>query len=206
MSSDDRSKRQGRPGGTAPGPSAIPELTDPRAMRALAHPIRLALLEALSEAGQLTATAAAEVVGESPSTCSFHLRQLAKYGLVEEAGGGRGRERPWRRADVGFRFTDVHDDPATAEAAAGLDRVLRARYVQNMQAGMEARRGLPREWREATGASQFLLFVTPQELRELDDELTALLLRYQDRVRDPALRPEGSRRIEALLVAYPQER
>ena len=61
------------------------QLTDPKAMRAMAHPVRLALMEEINDAGTLTATEAAERVGESPSNCSFHLRQLAKYGFVEEA-------------------------------------------------------------------------------------------------------------------------
>lgn len=55
----------------------------------MAHPVRVALLEALSLQGPMTATEAGERIGESPTTCSFHLRQLAKYGFVEEAGGAR---------------------------------------------------------------------------------------------------------------------
>src|ERR1700748_3749041 len=92
------------------------EITDPLAMRALAHPIRLALLEALADAGTLTATEAGERVGESPANASFHLRQLAKYGYVEEAEKGAGRRRPWRRTQLGLSFTDAHEDPAAAEA------------------------------------------------------------------------------------------
>ena len=72
------------------------ELTDPKAMRALAHPVRLALLEAFADTDTLTATEAGERVGESPANASFHLRQLAKYGFVEEADGGTGRRRPWK--------------------------------------------------------------------------------------------------------------
>src|SRR5215467_5092526 len=75
------------------------KITDARAMRALAHPVRLALLEALAHAGTLTATQASELLGESPANCAFHLRTLAKYGYVEEAGGGKGRERPWAHAN-----------------------------------------------------------------------------------------------------------
>ena len=74
------------------------ELTDPAVMRALSHPLRLSLLEELIHAGTLTATQAGEILGETPANCAFHLRTLARYGLVEEAGGGKGRERPWRRA------------------------------------------------------------------------------------------------------------
>src|SRR3984957_6671525 len=70
-------------------------VNDPKALRALAHPIRLSLMAVLRSQGPLTATRAGELLGESSASTSFHLRQLAKYGLVEEAGGGHGRERPW---------------------------------------------------------------------------------------------------------------
>src|SRR6266480_6150204 len=86
------------------------ELTDPRALRAVAHPTRLALIGLLRRRGPLTATRAGELIGESAASCSFHLRQLAKYGLVEEAGGGRGRERPWQATAM---LTDV---PAVADS------------------------------------------------------------------------------------------
>ncbi|HWD74930.1 MAG TPA: helix-turn-helix domain-containing protein, partial [Solirubrobacteraceae bacterium] len=75
-------------------PSSV-EVTDPRSLRGLAHPVRLALIGLLRREGPLTATQAGERIGESPASCSFHLRQLAKYGLVEEAGAGPGRRRPW---------------------------------------------------------------------------------------------------------------
>ena len=67
-------------------------------LRAVAHPTRLKLLGELRRVGPLTATQAGGRIGESPAGCSFHLRQLAKYGLVEEAGGGRGRSRPLKEA------------------------------------------------------------------------------------------------------------
>jgi hypothetical protein len=71
-----------------------------------------------------------------------------------------------------------------------------------MRAGMEARTRQPREWQEVTGASQFLLHVTPEELRALDAELTELLTRHRDRVADPARRPERSQPVEMLVFAY----
>src|ERR1700690_1369550 len=90
---------------------------DASTLRALTHPIRLQLIELLKVAGPLTATEAGERIGESPTTCSFHLRQLAKYGFVEEAGGGRGRARPWRITSIGFQLAGAHDDPETEVAA-----------------------------------------------------------------------------------------
>src|SRR5215470_16594917 len=78
------------------GPRSVKRITDPMALRALAHPIRLALIGLLRTEGPLTATRAAELLGESSASCSFHLRQLAKYGLATDAPGGHGRERPWQ--------------------------------------------------------------------------------------------------------------
>src|SRR6478609_1084108 len=68
-------------------------ITDPERIRALAHPVRIALLAHLSDVGEATATQCAEAVGESPANCSFHLRMLEKYGYIERA-ERRGREKP----------------------------------------------------------------------------------------------------------------
>ena len=67
----------------------VRQLTDSQTLRALTHPVRIALIEALLLGGAMTATEVGERISESPTTCSFHLRQLAKYGFVEEAGGVR---------------------------------------------------------------------------------------------------------------------
>jgi DNA-binding transcriptional ArsR family regulator len=178
------------------------EVSDPMAMRALAHPVRLALIEALADAGTLTATEAGERVGESPANASFHLRQLAKYGFVEEA-GAQGRRRPWRLKQLGMRFTDVHEDEGTAAAARHLDRTMRERNLARAERAMNERHALPREWREVTGANQMRLYLTPQELKALDDEIVKLLLeRHADRRTAGADHPEGAERVEILTFAY----
>src|ERR1700691_1328473 len=104
-------------------------LSDPRALRAYAHPPRMALVALLRRDGPQTATQAAAAIGESVASCSFHLRQMAKYGLVELAGGGRGREKPWRATAM---FTDVDpadvSDPAVAAAAQAGPPVLAREY------------------------------------------------------------------------------
>jgi DNA-binding transcriptional ArsR family regulator len=181
------------------------EVSDPKAMRALAHPVRLALIEALADAGTLTATEAGERVGESPANASFHLRQLAKYGFVEEAGGGTGRQRPWKLKQLGMRFTDVHDDEAAAAAGRQLERVVRDRYLARAARAFEERHALPKAWREVTGGSQFRFYLTPDELREADDAIRDLLLeRFGDR-RDGSLpHPHGARRVEILTFGYVQ--
>jgi hypothetical protein len=186
-----------------PVPDERRDLSDPRTMRAITHPVRLALLEALGLEGPLTATQAGELIGEPPNTCSFHLRQLAKYGFVEEAGSAPGRNRPWRLTTFGMHFTDAHDDPATRLAARGLDRLLRERYFARLQAFYETRSEYPPQWQAVTGGSEFMLHVTPDELRALDQELTAMFDRYRERMSKPRLRPRGSLPVEVLLFAYP---
>ena len=101
-------------------PRTVTKLTDPRALRAMAHPIRLSLIGLLRREGPLTATHAGELIGESSASCSFHLRQLAKYGLVEEAGGGKGRERPWKATALFTSWPAVAVGPEAAAASSVL--------------------------------------------------------------------------------------
>lgn len=180
------------------------KLTDPRAMRAVAHPVRIALLEVMSVDGPLTATEAGELIGESPTTCSFHLRQLAKYGFIEEVAGVAGRKRPWRLVHTGMSFSDVSDDPETRLAATALTRVLNDYYLDRLKEGLALRRDTPAEVQRATGASEFLLYVTVEELHELDEQLQDLIKPYIGRVGNPKLRPKGSLPIELLYFAYPR--
>jgi predicted ArsR family transcriptional regulator len=175
-------------------------------MRAMAHPVRLALLMELNDAGTLTATEAAERVGESPSNCSFHLRQLAKYGFVEEAEGGKGRQRPWRTVSTGFRMTDVQEDPETALAAGTLARVVQERWLERARVGLAERQHIPEEWRQVTGSDQMTLYVTPDEMSAINEEILEVLFRYRDRIADHALRPEGSRRVEHVSFYYVVDR
>src|SRR4051812_19836191 len=98
------------------------KLRDPRELRALAHPVRLRLIQVLFELGTATATELAEHVGESPSNCSWHLRQLAKYGFVEEA-GGTGRQRPWRPVVRPLSWGDGEESGAVAAASDELSEM-----------------------------------------------------------------------------------
>src|SRR4029450_10458486 len=92
-------------------------LRDPRDLRALAHPLRLAILEVLTARGPHTATQLGAFLEESAANCSWHLRKLAEHGFVEEAPGGTGRQRPWRAAQGSLEWDA--DDPAPELAHAG---------------------------------------------------------------------------------------
>ncbi len=189
----------------APAPlEGVRELTDARTLRALTHPVRIALIEALLLEGAMTATQVGERIDESPTTCSFHLRQLAKYGFVEEAGGGKGRSRPWRLTSVGMQSATAHDDPETEVAAAALVRMLRERQFGRYRTWLETNRTFPREWRDAAGSSESIIYLTAGELEELSQEVLALLLpRFRERLTDPARRPPDAVPVEILMLAYP---
>jgi DNA-binding transcriptional ArsR family regulator len=201
MSSNDE-----RPDGASVARAAgLREITDARTMRALAHPVRIALLEELTMGGAMTATEVGERIGESPTTCSFHLRQLARYGFVEEAGGGKGRARPWRVATIGMSFASNPEDPETSLASTAVLALWRQRVLGRHQNWLETRHSYPAEWRKAASESQFVFYLTPAELDELTSELARLLVPRMDRLRDPALRPPGSVPVEMLMFAYPVE-
>ncbi len=184
------------------------DLTDPKAMRALAHPLRWALLEALAQAGTLTATQASEMLNESPANCAFHLRTLAKYGFVEEAGGGRGRERPWRRTYDTLSWGRNPDDPGAAIAAEALDQVWIDRLLNRARRSLTSTASWPRDFGDALGTASSRLYVTPAEARRLyamiseafgqlagDPEMAGR--------RDPDRRPADAVPVEFVLLGYP---
>jgi DNA-binding transcriptional ArsR family regulator len=185
-------------------PLPLPRIDEAPALRALAHPIRLALLEALGRREPLTATQAAELIGETPSACSFHLRMLAKYGLVQDAGGGQGRRRPWRRAyPAGFEFPAADADQQTSLAAEALSGLVWGRYMERARSALACRPQLSADWQAISNAAQTVAYVTQQEAERFGAELMALLARYQDRLADSSLRPADSLPLEVLLFTYP---
>lgn len=181
----------------------VKRLTDPRALRAVAHPTRLALVSLLRARGPLTATKAGELLGESSASASFHLRQLAKYGLVEEAGGGHGRERPWQATAMFTDWPEVAGTPELAAATSLLLGVVAERYFELLMGWLEVRDDEPEVWRKAAQFGDTPLYVTADELRELAREEQALLERYLERQARPELRPPGARRVTYLHLAFP---
>lgn len=171
-------------------------------MRALSHPVRLALLEVLTLRGPLTATQAGELIGETPTTCSFHLRQLARYGFVEEAGRGVGRSRPWRVVTIGFSHGDDGDGPAGEIAGDRLAGLTLRRQLDHHAQWRQDRRALPERWRRVGGHSETVWWVTPDEAAELDEQISALVMRYRDRLGDPAARPAGAAAVEFVALTH----
>lgn len=186
-----------------PTPRSVRRLTDPRALRALAHPTRLSLVGLLRRDGPMTATQAGALLGESSASASFHLRQLAKYGLVEEAGGGTGRERPWRATTEFTAWPEGSADPDLDAARDQITAVLANRYFEYLLRWLETRYLDPPQWQEASVFGDTMLYLTPAELTELATAEQALVDRYAARRENPELRPSDARRVTWLHLAFP---
>ena len=180
------------------------ELTDPRALRAVAHPIRLKLIALLRFEGPMTATQAASRLGETPQRCTFHLNQLARYGLVEEAGGGRGRERPWRATASSTSWPNLPQGPEMAAAAERLESVIAGRYLELMLDWIHGKAAEPAVWQEAARFGDVVLYLTPAELAAVGQAIDQLLAPYAGRTDEPERRPEGSRLVTFLQLAFPR--
>jgi DNA-binding transcriptional ArsR family regulator len=180
------------------------QISDARTLRALAHPVRIALIDALMMHGPLTATEVGDLIGESPTTCSFHLRQLAKYDVVEEAGGGKGRARPWRMSSIGLRLSGDSDDAETAIASNAVIRLFRERQAAHYQTWISTRSNYPAEWREAADEAAVATYLTAEELEALNEQVVTLLLHAsKERLTDPSSRPPGALPVEIVMFSYP---
>ena len=178
---------------------------DVDAMRAMAHPDRLAILLFVLAAPTRTATECAAEIGVSPSACSYHLRELERFGYVERAAAtGDGRTRPWRAAAAGFSLGgDWSDD--SAEVRAVRYAIGRAELTENrrlIERFVDAADDLDPDWQAASDFHNFELIVTPQELVELNDQVAALLRRFRATDRDDA--PAGAAAVHVVYQAFPR--
>ncbi|WP_210584480.1 helix-turn-helix transcriptional regulator [Streptomyces sp. GESEQ-35] len=179
------------------------EITDPKAMRALAHPVRLAILERLQRHGPATATQLSPHVGATPSVTSWHLRHLAGFGLVGDAEGGTDRrERRWEAMARGFRFERPDDeDGAAAARALSWEMFARAAALPERWA-TETEPGLEPAWRRLGGLANTRVAVSAEELAAIHDAIEAVLAPYV--TRDAAEQPPGSRGVRLLRYVLPE--
>jgi predicted ArsR family transcriptional regulator len=200
MATDDVAGEQHGPAGRT-----VTRLTDARALRAYAHPVRMKLVGLLRTEGPLTATRAGELLGESSGTCSFHLRQLAKYGLVEEAGGGTGREKPWRATTTSTDWDRVADTPELSAATGMLNTMVAETYFEQLMRFLESKPEEPREWQDAAMLGDRILYLTAEELAELGRKVREMLDVYFERLVKPELRPPDARPVSYLTIAFPND-
>ncbi|MDI6102317.1 helix-turn-helix domain-containing protein [Actinoplanes sp. NEAU-A12] len=181
------------------------EITDPQAMRALAHPVRLAILDILRRNGPATATQLAPEVGATPTVTSWHLRHLASFGLVRDAAPGPDRrQRRWETVGRGFRFSAPADDEAGATAARALAQEMFLRYADLPHRWItEVEPRLSPEWRRLGGLSNTRVSVTAEELAAIEDAIERVLAPYV--TRDAEKRPARSRPVRLMRYVLPED-
>ncbi len=175
-------------------------VSDPKELRALAHPVRFALIDLLLE-GPMTATQCAARLGESPANCSYHLRQLAKYGHVHPTEGGRGRERYWAAREEGITIAD--DGPGGAAAARAVGEAVDEYRMNAWRAFTERRSAESESWRRAAVSTDLVTWLTEAELVAVTEDLYDLFSPYAARDSDPHTRPAGARAVRFFAYAFP---
>ncbi|GAA0925591.1 winged helix-turn-helix domain-containing protein [Virgisporangium aurantiacum] len=190
----------------------------PDELAALAHPLRLDLLNHLMSSGPATASQCARAIGDTPSNCSYHLRYLARHGLVEpaldpasepepveepkeqkeaqETGQRDNRERPWRATITGFSFGSGPQTKTLAAITLQRDHRLARDYLGRVDHIDEA-------WREAGGLATYTLRMTSTELAELYQRLDALIRPFIAATRGAV---DGAELVHLGLNAFPLER
>jgi DNA-binding transcriptional ArsR family regulator len=189
-----------------PEPMTVRQL-DGRSLQALAHPLRVRILGSLRREGPATATILGQRLGESSGATSYHLRVLEAHGFVaDEPGRGTQRERWWRAAQdaTSWRATDFLDDPDELAAEQWLSGFA-ARTAMALIDSWQARRAeAPPVWRDAAEQSDYLMRVTPEQLRELFAEIHALV-RARLEAGELASDAPDAERVRLLLYAVPEE-
>jgi hypothetical protein len=181
-------------------PESVVRVADPRALHALAHPTRVALLDHLMTVGPRTASQCAGAVGESASCCSWHMRQLARFGFVERVESADGRERPWRATATGFAYdpTDLGAGDESLQSGVLVTQI--HAEEQALLRHLEGRNELSEPWRDASVVHTYHLLMTTEELAALQSELDEAIRRYIGLTRDDA--PEEARPVRLHLRAY----
>lgn len=165
---------------------------DPVNIRALAHPLRLKILDLLHEHEQLTATQVSDLVGESPTNCAFHLRTLGRYGYIVEGERGKGRERPWKTKPGELFLDPVGADEETTTAITAAKVATEAHDRARREAWQQRRPAAPLAWQKVAFEMRFETWLTPAELERVSRTVnTAIheIIAQRPEDRDPAAVP-----------------
>ncbi|GAB3589803.1 helix-turn-helix domain-containing protein [Angustibacter peucedani] len=174
-------------------------LTDPHALRALAHPARAAVVDELYQGKVRTSSQLAELTGLTPSAMSYHLRALEKWGIVARADSVDGRERPWKAAARGFSWAGRDRGSSASDVVMDL-------YLDRLGRDLAAwRRAEPDEgdaWHDVSTVHRGFPFLTADELRELNEGVYDLVKRLVGR-RDESDHPDDARRVAFFFASAP---
>ncbi|MBO4252554.1 winged helix-turn-helix domain-containing protein [Streptomyces griseorubiginosus] len=158
------------------------------------HRVRMALLDLLAEVGTVTATEAAGRLGYSSGLCSFHLRQLARYGHIEEVPHSGGRARPWRLRQTA--------PPATNASAEGFGHMARGLEDESYQRWLAQRDHAPAEWRQDEAFSA-VVYLSPEEMSTVAAAVRQALAPYQHREQQTSARPASAQPVALIARLFP---
>jgi DNA-binding transcriptional ArsR family regulator len=180
-------------------------LDEPFAIRALAHPLRLDLLAALGRRGKATTAEVARDLGLVHGVASHHLRQLAKYGFIEQVPGKDKRERPWRPVENAYQWPDSQATPEASAATDVLEQVIAERVLEGFTRWRQHRHDWPEEWLAGSGIATATVYLTADELATITAEFEAVVRRYTDArpITDASVRPAGSLPVDLAYFAVP---
>ncbi|MEV4175524.1 winged helix-turn-helix domain-containing protein [Nonomuraea sp. NPDC049709] len=177
---------------------------DAKGLRALAHPIRVQLVDLLRKHGPSTATRLAERLGVNSGTASYHLRRLGAAGFVEEdAERGNARERWWRSVHLSTRLNDAELADREPEAVLAYMQSIAALYNLRTQRAVNEMQTMPGEWGRVLDLSSFALRLTPEETWRLRAELDEVIARYRRDVPGEAA-PDGAARVSLITQVLPE--
>ncbi|WP_159618844.1 winged helix-turn-helix domain-containing protein [Arthrobacter zhaoguopingii] len=181
------------------GPSNEQVVSDPVRIRALAHPVRLELLDYLDDEGQATATQCAVATGESVASCSYHLRMLAKHGYIEQV-DQPGREKPWKVVSHGRSSVTDRNAEGSVHAVSALASIFVHRQLDRIQSWLQRASQLPVEDIDVSTVTTSSFYATHDEIRQFREDLWELARRFNGRWQNPELRPEGSVPVQLFSV------
>jgi DNA-binding transcriptional ArsR family regulator len=177
-------------------------LSDPAVLDALSHPVRLDVLGYLMSEGTATASVCARAVGDTPSNCSYHLRVLAKHGLVEQQASSDGRERPWKATITGLAIEQSDDEAGNDAANAAMLSASLQLDHQLAREHLRSRESLPQEWRHLDAHAAYGLRVTPDELKQIVERIDAVVRPYIAATRENA--PSDAELAHVAMLAFPR--
>jgi DNA-binding transcriptional ArsR family regulator len=182
--------------------SQDPRVTAVAALRALGHPTRLRILAHLQLSGDATATECAAEVGESASSCSYHLRLLARHGFVEQVPTEDGRERRWHGTVPSIDFDAGAERDEEFQAASSLARAAMLEVSDaNVRDYLSAERTFSAAWREAAAFLQTSIVASPAELVEITQRIQDVLAAFAPSARER--KPRGARVVQVSVRAVP---
>lgn len=175
-------------------------------LKALSHPVRLKLIDALVE-GPMTATELAQVISETSTTCSFHLRQLEKYGLIGLHEVGPGRRRSWKLIHRDIKILPNSMDDEYREASTVAFEVMLQSHIAKISNAIHNYHEEPLKWQRSIIGNTSNFYLTAEELSQVSREIDALISNYVDRwgsrSSDSRRRPSEARRLELSIFGVP---